>query len=808
MKVYNYKPLKTNINNPINYNILKKQKIPRPSKNISLNNKNSVVYGNKYYFSNLININENTKIEENNFFNSNSHRNNFTNNINSNIISSFENITPNNNQDINFIKMKLGFDLLTKKINMINDQIQIFSDSNKIDNKIIRLIKTNTEKVIKVNKINKSNILNNNSNIERMNILTKNNRSSQSQKYFLPYSVYNYNIDESEKYYNNFNIQDNNNNILIPNHQNKINNNFFNNKNNQYSDYNSLQRESMKIINDNNSNIHKYNSFNNLRLYKTNNNNNNNNIYNNSFKISNSVNNANIPICPTKLIKKKNSFNASNYKKNKNNQIKNIKNINICKDNQNQINSTYFFNKRINNFIQKDTSKEFINNYNNNINNNDENKNNDSFVRGTHYGSFDKYFLENQSSKKQEPKNNNNRINILYKNQYSQNNHEIFSIINKEKIIPNNNYLLDNNDFNREKISNINLIVENQNSISFLGNEKMKTDNHININKNNIYEETETFEENEEPKKREYQQNKLQKCSASNIFFEHNKDIKINTKNNIKNNNYNNNDDIVDKKDNFHKKSNKNIISKDDFYYDLFTEKIIEVNKINNSIDEEYKLLDIKKRFYDKLENKFIVHNNDKGIINIQIKNGEKDKSKKVRFFEGDNHYIQFNLEEKVSKFNVLNHLGNKIYFKHFNIEQYNSILKSKNSKKSILLIKNIDNSDNSEWNKLFKIINQIKYKNDKIQGRISSSDKIKKNFFKIKNIESFRENGMKIHLKKNLQKDNINKKNTSRQNEDNKIKVKRKENAKNKSNKYNIDDKNKSFENRTKNKINNINKK
>ena len=320
-------------------------------------------------------------------------------------------------------------------------------------------------------------------------------------------------------------------------------------------------------------------------------------------------------------------------------------------------------------------------------------------------------------------------IDIIYKNEnYNKNNSK-----NKGQIIHNNFFNINDNIDKNKK----NLRVENQKSVSYLGSSKK------NLN-NNYCEETDTLEE-EEAKKNTFHQNQLKKCSQSDIYLP--------KKNNI--NNKNNNDkDINNDITNINKKINisKNIICKDDFYYDLYAEKILDVFKNNYSFDEGYKLSDVKERLINKLEKNLYKEDN----INNK---SAKLKKKKVRFFEGENRYIQINQEEKVSKFSVYNYLGNRIYFKQCNFNEYLKVLKKKNYKtKSILVNKNIEISNDSEWNNLYDLINKIKNKN-KINNNLSS--KIKTGRFKIKNIESFKKNGEKISQRnKSKEKDNHKKEN------------------------------------------------
>ena len=221
----------------------------------------------------------------------------------------------------------------------------------------------------------------------------------------------------------------------------------------------------------------------------------------------------------------------------------------------------------------------------------------------------------------------------------------------------------------------------------------------------------------------------------------------------------------------------------------MLFEKIFEVKKNNNSYDELFKFSTIKNNFLNKFENR----------NNIRVNKLKKKRNiKKVRFFENDNHFIQFNQEEKASKFTVYNYLGNKIYFKHCNIDKYYEKLKSKNENiKSILLNKEVNNSDNSEWNNLFEMINKIKSKNMSKEN-LKDLSKNKKNGFNIKNIESFRKKNDKNF--KNIKNNEINNINNNKSKQINKkftnIKVSK-------------ENKNKSLYNNIKNKVvNTFNKK
>ena len=754
---------KTN-NIQMNYNSLHKQKkIPKPTINIIQNKINEQRKGYHYYLSNLKKISQNKKVGIKLF----------SPDINKNLdnICSYENINPNNNQDINIMKMKIGF-------NILNDKIQLLSESNKKMNINInkKLRKTESEiihfndDIIKINNYNNCG--------DNINLIK--NRASHSQKDILPYySTYNnsknnidknYNI-QNTKYHNNINI----NNIIN-------NNNFTNsNQNIYYNKFNSHENEDiMDILDKKPLKLVKYNSYKNLRLnnYFNNFKNNNNrrtkdNSYNNNYNnFINCIKKINIEMSQPKEIKKRNTY--FEFNDHQNYDINKIPNSNSYR--LNGFKSSSNINNKYNNYIKIDIK----NNRGININKNENNKYDDDFIKGTNYGSFDDYFLDNNKSNKNSKRKNNDKIELEIRNDYVDNNEKI------------------------DIDSNINLTIENQKCVSYFGNKDIK---------NNIIitEESLTLEE-DRTKKIKYQQNQLQKCCVCDLFLPQKEkkilkdlnekeellsnnnnneinicksdinDTTINNKkneiNNIINQNYSNVDDKINKKNNITSKNNnineekkliknkRNIKCKDDFYYDLYAEKIIDIVKPNNSIDENYKLSEIKQRIFKEIEK-------------TKLERNKEVKIKKVRFFEGDNHYIQINTEEKATKFIVLNYLGNKIYFKHCDINKYFELLRNKNNKiKSILMNKKIDTNDNSEWDNFFDVINKIKNKSKNSSPHIKN-----KNGFKIKNIESFKQNG--IIFKKHKSSNNI------------KVsKIKNKENI----NSNKKDYKNESFNNKLKN--------
>ena len=153
---------------------------------------------------------------------------------------------------------------------------------------------------------------------------------------------------------------------------------------------------------------------------------------------------------------------------------------------------------------------------------------------------------------------------------------------------------------------------------------------------------------------------------------------------------------------------------------------------MNNSYDDLKALPRIKLRYLDKLENELVKNINSK--ITPKFENKSK---KKVKFCEEENKFIEINQNNIATKFSVYNNIGKKIYFKKCNMDNYMKILKNKKyNLKSILIYKKEEKVDNSEWDKLYDIINQIVKRNNNEKN--NSGIKVK-NSFKIKNIESFK---------------------------------------------------------------------
>ena len=118
-------------------------------------------------------------------------------------------------------------------------------------------------------------------------------------------------------------------------------------------------------------------------------------------------------------------------------------------------------------------------------------------------------------------------------------------------------------------------------------------------------------------------------------------------------------------------------------------------------------------------------------------------------FYESKGNQALGGASLKGAKFEVYNVSGKKIFYQKCNINNYMKKLKDKNlKKKSILINKKEEFVDNSEWDKLYDIINKIAKKSD---NKAFNTDNKKK--FNIKNIESFKKKGKKILVKNNKSK-------------------------------------------------------
>ena len=693
MNFFNYKPPKPSTNT-INYNLFsKKTEIPK------LQNYSNHLYSN--YHTNFNAQQKSTKIIPN--------YNNNENYISSYNLKSYRNTKQNVFQDIDLLKIKMSFDFINQKIKNMENIIHSLNESNE-DEFFINDINDNKNIINKIylrDKIKHRKVFGKKHELRKKNNLYKKSieKFEPENKMFSTHHNYSVQNLKDQKLYNNF-----------------INDSKIESKNN-YSNYYSIQNEKSNK---------QYNSYINLNEnnYSTNYNRKNHTMDVIQNKSSHNLNTHRIIPNQKKIISKKIKYN-NNFFNNINNNIPNIK---------------------INNNTIGHIKNHHLNNYINNKKINDKNVNNKNI--GEYFGSFDEYFLpENQmllyQSKEQINNNKNNnkikRINVLHKKENKENNNtnfNIYNIVKNDKIIQNNYFETKNrNNPSSNNDKNNNLIIENQNSISF------------NVSNNNNNNSKNNFKNNSEKKiiKDEFTRNKfvieqLKKCSATDLFIPKN-NLKNKINNELDNNqdkNRNNNKIIKENRNNYGK-------SKDDFYYDLYTEKIIEINRKNNSYDEIHLFQKIKNNYNNIFEkNKVSNH-----IINEKIKKEKKNnqkKVKKVRFLEENNKIIKINQKESPSKFEVFNNSGKKIFHKKFNINIYLKKLKNRNLKiKSIYINKKEEIEDNSEWDKLYDIINQIAKKNNKEQNKNeikvqNNKNKVinKKGKFNIKNIESFKKNKKK----------------------------------------------------------------
>ena len=654
------------------------------------------------------------------------------NSLNSYHLKSHGNIQQNNNiQDIDILKIKMGFDLINQKINNMESIIQSLNDSNEpnydyniIDDNNYRIKKIPLrdqirykKEIIKKNNMKRQKNLNNEKNFTKIepiidNGFVQHNYSVQNLK---DKGIYNININDYSKQ-----------------KKNGINNN--------YNNFYSLQQEKSNI-----QNRTRYNSYNNLNILNSNEQ----NIYNERNKLinannksANSLSNRHIPNQKRKITKKiiSNKYFFDNI-----NKVPSLRN-NIKKNiNSNNFQNNYFNDIIINDNQNDDQINDDINNLDSNIIN--------KYI-GEYYGSFDEYFLsdfqqsnptktkkgkENNQTKNNNLNNKNINVNELKQNNNNKNSFNIYNIVKNDKIIQNNYYETKNKSINK------NLVIQNQNNFSFCikNIKKLNEDENHNIEQKKL---------NKEFTRNKFGISQLKKCTASDFFLpnKNNKNLKdIISIDNSKKEKVEIDNKLIKTDIKIKETQNKknSIKCKDDFYYDLFMEKIFDTKKINNSFEENNLLPKIKKRFFE---------NSDKRTINKINYKENNNRKKGVRFFESDNKIIKINQNDIATKFEVLNNFGKKIYFKKCKINDYLNKLKNKNLKlKSILINKKEEFVDNSEWDKLYDIINQIAKRNEKQKSNndIKNKNKNKIGKFLIKNIESFKKNGKKVVLKNNKYK-------------------------------------------------------
>ena len=698
MNFFNYHIQKQQKN--INNNLFIKKNI-LPKSNYKSSNKN--IYNN-YIFQNNIN---NEKCIKPNLENYLSRYN----------LKSYGNIQQNN--DIELLKIKMNFNLINQKMHNMESIIKTLNQSNNCVN--ISNYINNNDKNLNLNQ--RKNTINK---IHLRDKMSKgnNNRNNQFIKKYNINNNYNNSVDKFE----NLNVFNTHHNYSVQNIRHKKNSNNLNNDSNiektNYNSYYSIQNEKAKTLNNQN-----YNSYNDLnQLYF---NNDFNSIIQNkkSYTINNSdytysINNNHHIQNQKRTISKKININNNIY-----NNIRKIPNQINNKNHKNNQNIKFYqniFNEK-SNTLRNNSNLNFINEKSENF--------------GKYFGSFDEFFLDNYTQTKMSNNINENinnekiRVNIIHKKDKNENNFNIYNIVKNDKIIQ-NNYFEYTNKNQTHSIKNSKLSIENQNSLSYL----FKRDKEQIMNNNIIKTDI-----NEEMTRNKFQLNNLQKCKATDLYIPNNTNKKNEIRIKMEQNNYfsikedknllkndsNNNLKIL--KYNINKKK---VICKDDFYYDLLTEKIIDVENVNNSFNELNNLQRIKIKFLEKFERR---------LSKDKLKNMDKKvktKSKKtLRFCEENNKIIEMNQNDLVSKFKVFNHLGKKIYFKKCNMNNYIKILKNKKHQTKSILVNKKEIIDNSEWDNLYDIINQIVKKNNNGQNQININTK---KTFKIKNIESFKKKGKK----------------------------------------------------------------
>ena len=699
MNYFQYQEQKP-LRNTINQNLFNKKRTISKPKNFNQNLYNNYMTN---YNQNTQNFEKRTKLFPYN-------NENFISSYN---MKSYGNINPNYYQDIEILKIKMNFDLINQKINNMENIIQSMNEPEEE----INLEKNRMDQMYLRDKIK----YNKNMQKNRQNDLNKIQLFEKLEP--------NQNIFSTHHNYSLQNLKDT-----------RYNDNYFNDsiidENINYNNYNSVQNEKLRTLN-----IQKYNSSNRINILNKNNKHNyqsNRNTINGIYnKSSHSLNNNHIQN-QKKIITKKIIVNKSFFDRiNKIPRIKNYKNKKIPEKMQNNLINNFIVNQMINN-DKKYNSINCISNRN-------------SKSIGEYFGSFDDYFLpENQKtpSNKQMNKNSNKnisktvRINILHKRNKNQNNRKfnIYNIVKNDKVIQNNYYEFKTKEKPLNN-SNSHLIIENQNSLSYFINNKIDSDNRYknNSDKKNVGGGL---------SRKKFTLNQLQKCSVTDLFLPNNSHTKLQL--NLNNNNLK--DDTIGIKNDKKYNNISKIIhnnneskpyfgkSKDDFYYDLYAEKIIDIEKVNNSYEEIHLLQKLKEKYNNKFD-KF-----------LQMKPNKTIKSKirkSVKFMESETRIIKINQKDIASKFEVYNVSGKKIFYQKCNINNYMKKLKDKNlKKKSILINKKEEFVDNSEWDKLYDIINKIAKKSD---NKAFNTDNKKK--FNIKNIESFKKKGKKILVKNNKSK-------------------------------------------------------
>ena len=615
--------INNNQNIPLYYSLNRISPLMMKRKKISANTLNT-----KYSLSSndIINLNSNNKIKKKLISRRILHRDfHIKNHIRQNN-SKFEN--KNITQDLDMMKIQLRCDLITQKINQIQNQVQTLHESNIQDD---------------------LNILNKNKNdayenIYEYNNINKNYKSMSNREKFILIKRNNFSIEPKEKidFY-------------------KIANNC---RNINADRANSIDRETPNMFynsyntNQSNSNNYKINNYNQINQAKKN------KMYLKSFLL-NSINKGDIsaPNIQKKYLNfnkpkiryRQNNFNEINSFNNKSSDIYNISNA-LRNKNKIKQNLKYCFNA---NHKRKGTDIAY--NYGNIdynlniINENENNSNNNKYVKNENvndspdsirYGSFDKYFYNdnNYADSKflkyiQNINNNFSPVNYknldeLKKNTFNHDELEQITTINK---MLNRNYL----------IRNDNNINKDENTINNLNKPKMILKNQFqNLNKIQIENENE---------------NKINTIDKMNQYFNgdifknynscKNKDgmLHIIDVNNFRQNNKNKNDISNNKVSLQNYKKNVNKIS-------VLRDKpiVIEKNKENNKTFEiENKITS----FYNSSVNTNNTNTNTNSNTN---KNNKVDDTLTSKYEDNENDNINFKINiNNVSNYSIKNNCLN-----------------------------------------------------------------------------------------------------------------------------------------------------
>jgi len=348
-------------------------------------------------------------------------------------------------------------------------------------------------------------------------------------------------------------------------------------------------------------------------------------------------------------------INKQNYKQNNKNNSKNICQEHL--DNYYMGSSTGFLdliknicNEQEDNPNYRKNDKNNFNNYNNNnnqLNNNYINQNEmNNLNKNINNNYIDKYNNDNQFIKKNEnPNQNNNNYNDKCNNNL--NNY--------------NSFINNNENSNKNMINNNNINYNNSNS--FINNNENSNKNMINNNNINYNNSNSFINNNENSNKNIFNNNNIN-YNNSNSFINNNENSNknmINSNNNINYNNYNsfinknifnNNTNYIDYNSliNNNENSNKNIISNNNTKYDNYNSSINNNENINERdnimADSIYGLSD--GQILAKRENEI------KELERQQLEKEKKEEEEKKKILEEENRIKKLNrkyiYEAKIAK--------------------------------------------------------------------------------------------------------------------------------------------------------------